>query len=484
MANFTTDHCDPNLHLFVDDVEVRQIWGLRRRLAAVSNSPEPIMHPGGPEAPWEDGRMFCPYVSSVVPDPRTGRLRMYYWCFGNHTEMDPRDYPSAVMACVAESDDGLHWQRPNLGLVEWRGSKDNNIFLTGDLLAQGDPDAIHDLRGAVLLDPSDPQRPYRMFAWGQHLEVWNDQLPAARLEKLRALTGYYLLESSDGLTWSPPRKIRDGGDTYSVVWDGRRRLWMWANRMTGDGNRLNEFVRLIEILESPDLVGWTRHGRAMVLGEEANFGLSWQHWGMLPFNYGDQYLAFLGVSNEQAQGIEIVLAASRDGRDYHLPVGKQRFLPVGELGDWNGETLNVSLNPPVRCGDRLCIYYTARNSDRYGRATAHNYLGVASLAVDRFVALSAHHPGFVLTEPIEVTAPRLLVNMQNTYGFVQVEVRDEENRPIDGYTAADCPKMQERSVAVPVRWNRKDDLGELVGRRCCLKFSVADAELYSFRFVG
>ena len=35
-------------------------------------------------------------------------------------------------AAYAESSDGIHWERPNLGFVEYDGSTDNNIILRDD----------------------------------------------------------------------------------------------------------------------------------------------------------------------------------------------------------------------------------------------------------------------------------------------------------------------------------------------------------------
>ena len=177
-----------------------------------------------------------------------------------------------------------------------------------------------------------------------------------------------------------------------------------------------------------------------------------------------------------------MLAAGRDGQNYDLPCGFERFLPLGEAGTWNGEIVNVSMNPPIRNDPRLYIYYTARNSAQYAVGPASNYLGLASLAVDRFVGITAGDHGFVLTEPIAVNAPYLYINMQNTYGWVQVEVRDESNHVIGGYEIDNCPKMQERRPAVRVQWRDKKDLRELVGRRCTFKFLISNATLYSYRF--
>ena len=33
------------------------------------------------------------------------------------------------MTCYAESKDGIHWKKPELGLVEFNGSKANNIVM-------------------------------------------------------------------------------------------------------------------------------------------------------------------------------------------------------------------------------------------------------------------------------------------------------------------------------------------------------------------
>ena len=49
--------------------------------------------------------------------------------------------------CYAVSNDGIHWTRPNLGLFEYEGSKDNNIVL-GDM-----PPYSHNF--CPMIDPRD-----------------------------------------------------------------------------------------------------------------------------------------------------------------------------------------------------------------------------------------------------------------------------------------------------------------------------------------
>jgi hypothetical protein len=59
------------------------------------------------------------------------RYRMYYR--GSHGVYMPDGYHQAhrQVYCYAESKDGIHWTKPDLGLFEFDGSKKNNIVLDG-----------------------------------------------------------------------------------------------------------------------------------------------------------------------------------------------------------------------------------------------------------------------------------------------------------------------------------------------------------------
>ena len=49
-----------------------------------------------------------------------------------HHLIEKGDKPSSQYAIAyAESDDGLKWEAPNLGLFEWQGSRENNIVIRG-----------------------------------------------------------------------------------------------------------------------------------------------------------------------------------------------------------------------------------------------------------------------------------------------------------------------------------------------------------------
>ncbi len=74
------------------------------------------------DRPWEgDGSTSQCLVKAK------DHYRLYY--IGRNM-IHESDGHSAYCHCVAFSKDGLHWERPNLGLIEYDGSTDNNILCT------------------------------------------------------------------------------------------------------------------------------------------------------------------------------------------------------------------------------------------------------------------------------------------------------------------------------------------------------------------
>ena len=89
------------------------------------------------DRPWEGSG--CNYKSIVEDEDANGKLyRMYYnawhptWMPGAGTRFTP-----GVRICYLESRDGLTWTRPNLGICEFGGNKDNNIIVDSNTLGIG-----------------------------------------------------------------------------------------------------------------------------------------------------------------------------------------------------------------------------------------------------------------------------------------------------------------------------------------------------------
>ncbi len=75
----------------------------------------PVLHA---DKPWEDFRLTSYFT--VIQD---GQLcRMYYSCFSKDQWHTPNSWEEHAYLCYAVSTDGVHWTKPELGIVEFQGS--------------------------------------------------------------------------------------------------------------------------------------------------------------------------------------------------------------------------------------------------------------------------------------------------------------------------------------------------------------------------
>ncbi len=158
------------------------------------------------------------------------KYRMYYR--GSHySYLDGKDRPSTRdLYCYAESPDGIRWTKPELGLFDWNGSKQNNIVWDGVgahafvPFRDTNPDCSSDA-------------PYKALGvgGGQH--------------------GLYAFQSADGLHWAlmhPEPIITKGAfDSQNLAfWDAQRGEYREYHRDFRDG-------RDIRTSTSRDFLHWT-----------------------------------------------------------------------------------------------------------------------------------------------------------------------------------------------------------------------------------
>ena len=86
------------------------------------------------------------FYGSVIRD--NGKFRMWYIGTGDERGQTAEHNTSFWRLLYAESDDGVKWVRPKLGLVEYRGSKQNNLLLTQPFMGA--------INVKVILDADDP----------------------------------------------------------------------------------------------------------------------------------------------------------------------------------------------------------------------------------------------------------------------------------------------------------------------------------------
>lgn len=216
------------LQLFVDARLIESFRGTHLRL----HPPQPREVVFTLDAPWE-GPMSG-YVTMMQDD---GLFRMYYRGGGETTE---------EVVCMATSRDGVEWERPNLGLVEFRKSKANNILLRGQRKAYWE---AHNFTPFKDTNPATPaESRYKALTLGRHTPPGGDREKAL-----------LAMHSPDGVHWkhlrAEPVITKGSFDSQNTAfWDANRReyvAYVRDGRTTPDGRRVRSVLRATSKARTP-----------------------------------------------------------------------------------------------------------------------------------------------------------------------------------------------------------------------------------------
>ncbi|MBW3599681.1 MAG: hypothetical protein KY475_20725 [Planctomycetes bacterium] len=504
-------HDNPDLHLFVDDEEIARSEGLLRIVNRPQKHAEPVLVA---DKPWEGERAQA--WGSVILEP-DGLLRLWYFAFNTERRKDELDRGGY---CYAESRDGIHWEKLNLGVVEFRGSKENNLFYTcapdgknlvdEELARRGlglpaldetgkQIGVLNNLDGLTVVrddDEPDPQKRYKLIANMQDHRMWApsypDHYPNVTAEQVRqayAVFGQYMDTSPDGIHWTrKPRRILSAvGDYMMVTRDHRNRRW-WLNERAAGGRGRNAALRT-----SQDLIHWSEQKIVFNNEEDSQFGKLFEwHGGMTPFNYGNLNLGFLEKWPNAGFGATCELISNRDADPWkwqRVAPGTP-FLDIGPEGAFDRTLIYPTRNAPIRIGEKLCIFYTGGGAKTDPKQGIPMSIGLATIGLDRFAGMASWRfaggtPGLLVTKPLEIQKPRLEINaefFEHTPIHVALSAPDGAILPGYGFDNSQVPVNLD-SIYTPVRWKNKPDLSELRGKAAAIQFQIKGAALYGYRFI-
>ncbi len=190
------------VQLFVDDFLIERMERISRTIHYPARAPEnPVMKA---DQPWEGTVIFQP--GTVLYDEGEHIFKMWY------NTLPVKDKPDIEeFICYAVSKDGIHWTKPALGIVEYHGSRANNILLKWCYW-----------NITVLKDTSDTDvsKRYKMAYWN-----WHDRATGG--------SGIWVAFSGDGIHWnvSPDNPVvpsTASGDTFHVMQDPvSHRFWLY-----------------------------------------------------------------------------------------------------------------------------------------------------------------------------------------------------------------------------------------------------------------
>ena len=223
--------------LVLDKHIVDTTWNCFRKVHQPDKHPDNPLIPGGSCEP--EGYVAEANCGTVLYDEELGRFR--FWT--TRLDMTKGKWSGAFTHAYWESEDGIHWVKPELGIVEYDGSKANNILQAGK----------GELYGAV----SVVELPSRLRSKGRFAMVYGFSQEAPRPGTYASMETR-IAWSADGLHWEDEAgkpAIAGRNDTFvNMVYNPERDVFMQYRRATVNAHE----IRRMAYSESRDLTSWTQ----------------------------------------------------------------------------------------------------------------------------------------------------------------------------------------------------------------------------------
>jgi len=480
----------PRTHLFLDDLYIDKMEGVERVVALPERvSDQPVMQA---EKPWE-GIALAGLRNSVLYDPHDKVFKFWYRGYDkNYGGLSKGRW------AYATSPDGLHWERPELGLVEFDGSRKNNLVSISPTLD------VNALLMNVVRDDRDPDPARRFKAIGMDahpLQEGEIEVPYLRKTGFPATGGLFVAYSADAVRW----RMRPGWLMGMICRDGsllhgyneQIGKWVLWQRPSFNGGRGQ---RIIGVSYSDDFEHWTAPQMGLVTDEDDPPGFQFYELTSAPSPDGG-YIGLIGCSGWKGQGLQggesmPQLVYARDPRAW-TRVSREPFMRQGPDGAFD-EGVVMPMRP-ITIGDDIYLFYYAKNRGHIwgeptedGKGVTTSSLGLAKMKRDRWVSLTpTAGTGSVTTGMIFFANNELRVNVNAAGGSVRVELQDYFGRPVSGYTLDQCNPISTDSMDQVVTWKGgRRDLTKLIGtavhyppevsRAMRIRFYLDRAHLYSF----
>lgn len=347
--------------------------------------------------------------------------------------------------CYVRSKDGIIWDRPDLGLVEFNGSTKNNMVQDG-----GVGSVVKDLR---------------------------DRDPARRYKSLLARAVRF---SPDGFHWAKPipcPEINALGDTHNnFLWDEKTGKYvgftrLWEERKTKEGQN----IRIVARTESPDFLHWTPAVGVLRGRPDPQM----QPYALLAFRYANIYLGLIALFDTRRDTVHCELAWSPDTIRWERLCPGTPLIARGPKGSFDWGCIFAAAFPIVRGGE-IRLYYVG--SDGLHTSWRSGGFGLARLRPDGFAGIEPTNiarVGTIVTEPVQCAGKQLRLSADAEGGTLRVAVVDANGLGMD-----DCEQITTNVTDGLVSWRGGHDLTMLKGKSIRLRFELKAAKLYAFSFTS
>ena len=457
------------------------------------------------DRPWESN--LCTMFSIIFAE---GKWRMYYVVFR----------VGDTLVCYAESDDGLTWLRPSLGLVDFEGSRNNNILFNRESMKRFDFASFDNM--SVFYDENPecpPDERYKMTCmWlGHESLILLMSADGIHFEKSRFITNQGEFDSQNTMMWSDyhkkyfcyfrgEHKPKEGAspNDFSYTDAEARKLYDPVRRLQREpGRATSAFMRDVRVIESPDAHNWSDSELIKTTGEDFQL----YHNVIFPYPRAPHILVgfpkryverktwtpafdeLCGKEDREKRmeglarfGLAIsdgLFMSSRDGHNFTKydeailpppPENPEAFV----YGDGNAAPVLIESPSQISGGENE---YSLIVIEGYRTARGHNKLVRYASRLDGFSSLySSEKVTTVRTKQFIYDGTNLYANLSTSArGYVRFTVRSADRE----YTSYE---MLGNSTDKRVRFPDDGAIGMLSGTPVTLEIELYDADIYAIRF--
>ncbi len=436
-------------YLFIDDAFIESLEGIKKGVVPAKRvSPEPLIKN---DQPWEKPWGGMGGYANVVYDEEENLFKMWYDVAHNLGSL--RGEEEAIGVAYALSEDGIHWRKPILNLIEDNGSKKNNLLFPFLRWAHGH---------GVIKDPieTDPTKRYKMLFYLQceHMKFAGIVQPIC------------LAYSSDGIHWQVPQNwfnpvIPEGTDIHlSPYWDAKIHRYVVYLRELPN-------VRNICMSESDDFINWSPR-KIVIQPDEEDPPQDHEFYNMTSMAYAEFRIGFLVIFHTLNEGwiaenqiedwmpewmnqLDIQLTYSKDGRTWHRAGNRECILKCGEPGSFDSGCVYPG-HTPLKVGDEIWLYYKGVNTlhgdpPRNGEKPRTG-ISLAKIKKDRLVCLKTEEKGVLTTVALAIDPKNLRINADARAGSVRLEITDPWGRVLAGYSKDDCVPFSGDDTNYQIKW--------------------------------
>lgn len=481
-------HTSEQVFFSFDDHSIPWMENLKLKLERPQKHGRPVLQPG-PDGSVDDWGAIL--YGTVLFDG--GRFRMWYLAWPRPDRRFPlKPGHQYRPIAYAESRDGIRWTKPNLGLVDFRGSKENNLVL---IEPQAEPYSRSNDFISVLLDPQDPDvnRRYKMAYIVYDAE--------------RRFSTTATAVSPDGLKWrlvnTEPFTGGHFENTGLIRFQGM--YYASGQNVPPYGGHLHDGTaagRQMTELFSPDFEHWsagkvlcfwrTSYGAASASDQPKRFPshLDQLHMGAGLWNRGNVVLGLYGrwygdTVLDRAKGLsleglkmDLGFVMSNDGVHYREPVPDFVMIPHGGPADWDSEAI-LQAQAFHNTETHTYIWYSHWDTGVWpipprpepAPTIKPQAVGLATMRLDGFGYLGKLNIGMpeetqgksaaggrkasFVTRLIRLQEPATLwINVSNVSATspLQLELIDDRGFRLAGYAPV---AVKEEAVQGPVEWQDK-----------------------------